>query len=62
MTDEPMPKGFTCTNCQTYHAFGPYVLAHWDLPLVHTCPCGAKHDIREGVATLQSPPIPRGPR
>jgi len=47
-----LPEGFTC-ECGTKHEFSSYVYAHWDVPLVHTCPeCGRKHDVFRGKATL----------
>jgi len=50
--EKPLPKGFTCEKCRTPHAFPWYVYAHWGIDLVHQCDCGAKHSIRNGVATL----------
>lgn len=42
-------KGFKCLTCGKRHAFGGYVMAHWDLPLTHTCDgCGAVHEVRAG--------------
>lgn len=50
MADET-PKGFTC-KCGAYHAFGVYVIAHWDLQLIHTCSkCKRSHHVRQGKAT-----------
>lgn len=47
---EKLAKSFTC-SCGKEHAFVPYVFAHWDVMLVHTCDCGALHHIRQGIAT-----------
>ena len=38
------PTGFTC-ECGKFHEFTPYVAAHSNEELVHTCPCGKKHII-----------------
>jgi hypothetical protein len=43
--------GFYCTGCKKPSYFGAYVAAHWDMPLIHTCDCGAKHDVLQGTAT-----------
>lgn len=46
-----MPKGFTC-ECGLYHPFSAYVYAHWTQRLTHACPCGRKHLVYAGDATL----------
>lgn len=51
MNSKPLPEGFRCSKCGVWHKFPPYVYAHFDEHLIHTCACGAKHDIRSGVAT-----------
>lgn len=39
-------KGFRCRTCGKTHPFTPYVYAHADEPLTHTCnQCGAEHSI-----------------
>lgn len=46
-------EGFNCKTCEKYHAFGLWVMAHWDEALNHTCDeCGAKHLIRRGIVRL----------
>ena len=40
-----------CPNCDRVHALGPYVFAHWDDDLQHTCDCGHKHSILRGNVT-----------
>jgi len=46
-----LPKGFTC-GCGEYHAFVPYVYAHWDIVLNFECPkCKRKYSIRAGHAS-----------
>ncbi len=50
-----LPTGFTCT-CGTAHKFPPYVYAHFDERLIHTCDnCGAKHSILKGKSRLTDP-------
>jgi hypothetical protein len=45
-------KGFNCTTCKTYHHFGAYVAAHWDMLLIHTCNvCSAKHNVVNGTVS-----------
>lgn len=44
-------KGFVCSKCTKAHEFTAYVAAHWDTPLVHTCTCGARHEIINGTAS-----------
>jgi transcription elongation factor Elf1 len=48
-----MPKGFECLACGKHHDFDAYVFAHWNESLIHTCDCGAKHDIQRGIVILQ---------
>lgn len=43
--------GYTC-KCGKYHKFPVYVIAHWDIELVHTCDCGRKYSILCGIAEL----------
>lgn len=46
------PQGFPC-ECGQYHGFSLYVLAHWDIPLTHTCPkCKAVHYVLRGKVQL----------
>jgi hypothetical protein len=51
MTTQPeLPSGFTC-ECGQTHEYSGYVYAHWDTPLVHTCPeCERQHTILRGRA------------
>jgi hypothetical protein len=46
-----MKDGFTC-ECGKAHKYSAYVAAHWRERLLHTCDCGAKHSIREGIVKL----------
>jgi hypothetical protein len=44
--------GFDC-ECGERHEYPPYVAAHYDEPLLHTCKkCGRKHNIFRGKARL----------
>jgi hypothetical protein len=52
-----MPKdndhvvGFRCTECGAEHLYTPYVHAHWDCDVTHTCrSCAAQHVVIRGVA------------
>lgn len=57
-TSEQLAAGFTCRTkgCFKHHNFGPYVWAHWDLPITHTCGnCGAVSQLQRGVARLSRP-------
>lgn len=47
-TDAKLPAGFLCTACGAKHEFGGWVFAHWHVQLVHTCPCGQKHNLCRG--------------
>lgn len=50
--EKALPTGFDCSQCNKRHEFGPYVAAHWDMMLIHTCDgCGALHHVRQGIAT-----------
>ena len=44
-------KGFNCSKCKKRHEYSPYVYAHTNIELVHTCDCGAKHIIIDLNAT-----------
>ena len=46
-------KGFRCSGCNQRHEFPPYVYAHWDEELTHTCDCGVRHIIVNGTATQE---------
>jgi transcription elongation factor Elf1 len=52
MSKEELPKGFTCKKCGKEEVFPPYVYAHWNEPLTHSCPCGRVHKILRGKATV----------
>lgn len=57
-TSAELAKGFTCRTfgCHRHHPFGPYVYAHWDLQVHHTCGgCGALSTIQRGKVTLSKP-------
>ena len=43
-----MKKSFDCTKCRRTHHYPMYVYAHWDESLIHTCECGAKHELQSG--------------
>lgn len=45
-----LAKGFTCTSCGREHEYPAYVYAHWNVGLVHTCKCKARHCITRGIA------------
>lgn len=40
-----------CLNCDSVHALGAYVFAHWDYDLQHTCDCGHRHSVLRGTVT-----------
>lgn len=42
---KPIPNGFHCVTCNKWHPFSAYVYAHANVHLVHTCDCGAKHEL-----------------
>ena len=56
-----LPAAYTCSNCGKVNLFPGYVFAHWTDRLIHTCDCGTKHRIRQGVATLfrKAKPTPK---
>jgi hypothetical protein len=39
-------------ECGKVHDLGCYVAAHWTDRLTHTCDCGRKHGIKNGVLSL----------
>ena len=47
-----MSSGYACI-CGTFNAFSPYVIAHWDIPLAHTCKCGETAVVQAGRAELK---------
>ena len=49
MTDDD--KGFNCSKCKKRHEYTPYVYAHTNIELIHTCDCGAKRIIIDLNAT-----------
>lgn len=49
MAQKEFPATFTCTGCNEVHEFAAWVCAHWYETITHTCDCGAKHDLLEGV-------------
>jgi transcription elongation factor Elf1 len=56
-------KGFDCTSCGANHEFGPYVAAHWNEALTHTCACGAQHVVQSGrVTPVKKPRTKRKPK
>ena len=48
--EEELSDGFNCSTCGTYQKYSAYVFAHWDIELIHTCECNAKHRIKRGLA------------
>ena len=42
---------FTC-ECGKVHPLGVYVSAHWLEVLVHTCDCGRRHSLHNGMVKL----------
>ena len=35
---------WNCSKCKKPHQWGnAYAAAHWDIELIHTCECGARH-------------------
>ena len=36
--DKGNRNGHVCPRCGQHHTWGAYVFAHWDVPLVFTCP------------------------
>lgn len=50
--EDDVIKGFDC-ECGEHHTYPPYVFAHYDEPLLHTCEkCGRRHTILQGRARL----------
>ncbi len=40
-------------ECGQRHTFDFYAMAHWDIPLIHTCgSCGREHELLRGKKTL----------
>lgn len=49
---EQKREGFVC-ECGKFHAFGVYVMAHWNDCLTHTCDeCGNQHTVCRGRVYL----------
>ena len=48
--------GYTCPACSKPEKYPPYVYAHYDLPLVHACDCGARNVIQYGELIESSKP------
>lgn len=44
------PTGFTC-DCGEVVRYSAYVYAHWSEPLIYTCDCKRRYEIRRGKAT-----------
>lgn len=60
MSQKDLPESFTCTGCNKVHELGAWVCAHWYETITHTCDCGAKHDLLEGLVTRAILPEPKG--
>jgi len=43
-----LPRGYDCPNCSKTNKFVPYVYAHWNDLLTHTCECGQTHSLLAG--------------
>ena len=54
MSSAKPSSSYVCTKCGKEHAFPAYVYAHWDMEVIHTCDCGAKHVLLRGVARVQA--------
>lgn len=52
MSDQPLPKGFTC-RCKKEYPFCSWVYAHWREALVLDCPCGMKTTLKCGRVIRQ---------
>lgn len=50
------PAGYECGHCRRFVKFAPFVFNHWHSTLAHTCTCGARSLITEGIATLKQLP------
>lgn len=48
--------GYNCA-CGRHHHYPPYVIAHQDVELIHTCKCGRKNSILGLVAVIGSIPV-----
>ena len=48
-TATKIPEGFEC-KCGEFSRFSPWVYAHWLTPLVFTCSCGRRYNVRKGIA------------
>ena len=44
-------KPWEC-ECGEEHELGTYVVAHWDVKLIHTCDCKRKHSLQSGCLRL----------
>lgn len=53
MTAEKRPTGFACSKCGARHEFSDYLYAHWQERIIHTCECGAVHELLRGVAVFR---------
>lgn len=48
-------EGFTC-ECGSFRYMGEWLLAHWPLSTLHTCPeCGNEHHLIDGEVILLDP-------
>jgi len=47
---EELPKGYDCPACGRFHRFSPWVYAHWDIAITHSCNCGVEATILMGRA------------
>lgn len=52
---KPFPKGYDCAKCGRFNPFPLYVAAHAEERLQHTCRCGARHSILNGIAKQVKP-------
>lgn len=50
-----LAKGYTCT-CGKEHTYPAYVYAHWNIALTHTCECGLRWTIMQGIPVIENVP------
>lgn len=45
---DEMPRSYKCALCGKENAFGEWLFAHWHIPTVHLCECGARAELLRG--------------
>lgn len=53
--EDTRDKGYTCKKCKKFNPYEPYVFAHWNECLIHTCECGARHSFYAGIVSYVRP-------